>query len=139
MKTSPPPPPPVRPKLSVLPPPKSPVQFISSAAKVGDSVRLILAGELDLSVRNRFDADVAEVQGRSGRVLLDLRSLTFIDCACLAVLFAAGKRARREQAALILLGPSGQVRRLLDLVGPPPGVTVLEHGDLHEHRAPVAA
>jgi hypothetical protein len=28
---------------------------------------------------------------------------------------------------------------MLDLVGPPPGVAVLDHDDLREHQPPVAA
>jgi anti-anti-sigma factor len=130
--------PPVRSSLSVLPLTKLPPLFTSiRRAESGGSIRLIVAGELDLAARDRFDADLAEAQDHSDRVLIDLRALTFIDCACLATLFVAAGHAQREGAALILVGPLVQVRRLLDLIGSPPGVAVLDHGDLHEQ--PVAA
>jgi anti-anti-sigma factor len=132
--------PPFRSSPSVLALSKPPPLFTSSnRAEPGGSIRLLLAGELDLAVRDRFDADLAQAQDHSDRVLIDLGALTFIDCACLASLFAAGRRAGHEHAVLIFLGPLGQVRRLLDLVGAPTEVSVLDHGDLDEHRAPVAA
>lgn len=106
---------------------------------MGGSIRLIVAGELDLAARHRFQAALDGAQNDSDRVLLDLRALTFIDCACIASLFAAATPGRGERAALVLLSPRGQVRRMLDLVGSPAGLAVLEHDDLPEHRAPVAA
>lgn len=131
---------PSRPMLSVVSRPRPAPLFISSRrAEAGGSIRLVLAGELDLSARHRFDGDVAEAQAHSGRVLLDLRALTFVDCACLAIVFAAARRARSEGSVLILLDPRGQVRRMLDLVGSPPGTAVLDEGDLREHRVPAAA
>jgi anti-anti-sigma factor len=114
--------------------------FISSRrAETGGSIRVILAGELDLAERRHLESDLEMAQNDSHRVLIDLRALSFIDCACTATLFASARRARGEGAVLIFLGPLGQVRRLLDLVGPPPGVAVLERSDLHEPRPPVAA
>ena len=133
--------PPFRPSLSLLPTPQPPPPlFISSRRpEAGGAIRLIVTGELDLVARQHFQTDLEEAQEESDRVLLDLGALTFIDCACLATLFAAAGRGRRERAPLILLTPRGQVRRLLDLVGSPAGTTVIDCGDLPDHRAPVAA
>jgi anti-anti-sigma factor len=132
--------PPFRSPLSLLPPPQPPPLFMANRrVEPGGSIYLLVAGELDLPVQRHFESALAEAQDDSDRVLLDLSALTFIDCACLATLFIAAMRGRRDQAALILLAPRGQVRRLLDVVGAPPGVAVLDHGDLPEHRAPVAA
>ncbi len=126
--------------LPAVPSPNPPALFMSSRrAETGGSIRLVLAGELDLAVGTRLESDLEEAQDGSDRVLLDLRALSFVDCACIATFFAAARRARRDGAVLILLGPIGQVRRLLDLIGPPPGVAVLEHGDLDRHRAPAPA
>jgi anti-sigma B factor antagonist len=126
--------------FSELRPPNPPALFIASRrAERGGSIRLIVAGELDLMARRHFKAALDEAQNDSDRVLLDLRALSFIDCACIASVFAAARRGRREGAELILLGPRGQVRRLLDLVGSPAGATLLEPEDLPEQRAPVAA
>ena len=119
---------------------RPPPAFMSSRrAETGGSIRLIVAGELDLAARHNFMSALAEAQDHSDRVLLDLRALSFIDCACIAGLFAAARRGRPERSALVLVSPRGQVRRVLELVGSPPGVAVLDHVDLPEHRGPVAA
>ncbi|HET8813546.1 MAG TPA: STAS domain-containing protein [Solirubrobacterales bacterium] len=93
-------------------------------------IRLILAGELDLAFRPTFETAVADAQTDSGRLLLDLRALTLIDCANLAVVFSAAKRSRHDGSVLILLSPRGQVRRVLDLLGAPPGAAVLDPEEL---------
>lgn len=93
------------------------------------SIRLIVAGELDLSARAHFAQALKDAQSDAGRVVLDLQALTLIDGAALAVLFDAAARASREDGMLIMLEPRGQVRRVLDLIGPPVGVAVLERSD----------
>jgi anti-anti-sigma factor len=109
-------------------------------AEPGGAIRLVLAGELDLAALPYLEAALDSAQSDSGRVLLDLNALTLIDCAGIAAIFAAAQRARRRGAVLILLDPHGQVRRLLlDLVGPPVGVGVLDRDDLPERVGPVAA
>jgi anti-sigma B factor antagonist len=131
---------PSRSPFSELRPPNPPPLFIvSRRAETGGAIRLIVAGELDLVARPHFKTALAEAQNDSNRVLLDLRALSFIDCACVGSLFAAAKRGLREGAELTVLSPRGQVRRMLELVGPLPGVTLLEQDDLPERRAPVAA
>lgn len=98
-------------------------------AEGGSSIRLVLAGELDLSARAHFEQALKDAQTDAGRVILDLQALTLIDCASLSVVFDAALEARRRNAVLILLDPRGQVRRVLDLTGAPEGVAVLERSD----------
>jgi len=98
-------------------------------AEGGNSIHLVLAGELDLCARAHFEQALKDAQADASRVVLDLQALTLIDCAALSVLFAAGVEARRHDAVLILLDPRGQVRRVLDLTGAPDGVAVLERSD----------
>lgn len=123
---------PASPSLRVSPtvPNLLPAFCATRRAEGSDSIQLILAGELDLSSRSLFEADLDDAQGDCPRVTLDLLALSFIDCACLAVLFAAAARARRDQHRLILLDARGQVRRILNLVGAPTGVAVLERTDV---------
>ena len=115
------------PSLSPLtranPPP--PFFLSSRRAEAGGAIRLVLAGELDLAAKPEFEAALGAAQADSDRVLLDLSALTLIDCAALSTIYAAAERGRGEEAVLILVGPRGQVRRLLDLTGPPAGVSVV--------------
>ena len=111
----------------------------SRRAESGGSIRLLLSGELDLAGKTRFYAALASAQEDSDRVLLELSALRLIDCAGLAVLFSGARRARREGSALILMHPRGQVRRVLDLVGEPTGVTVVGREDLPATEERVAA
>ncbi|HEU4738861.1 MAG TPA: STAS domain-containing protein [Solirubrobacterales bacterium] len=94
-----------------------------------NSIRLVLAGELDLSVRSHFEQALEDAQSDARRVVLDLRALTLIDCASLGLVFGAALEARRRDAVLVLLDPRGQVRRVLDLTGAPDGVAVLVGSD----------
>ena len=94
-----------------------------------DSIRLVLVGELDLSACTHFEQALRDAQADASRVTLDLWALTLIDCASLSIVFDAAVEARRRDAVLILLDPRGQVRRVLDLTGPPDGVAVLERSD----------
>jgi anti-anti-sigma factor len=93
------------------------------------SIRLILAGELDLSAREHFAQALKDAQSDAARVVLDLQALTLIDCAALSVLFDGAAEACRHDGVLIMLEPRGQVRRVLDLIGPPVGVAVLKRSD----------
>jgi anti-anti-sigma factor len=97
----------------------------SRMAESGGTIRLVLAGELDLATQSDFEAALDAAQADSDRVLLDLRALTLIDCSALGTIFAAAEKGRGEETVLVLFEPRGQVRRILGLVGPPPGVSVL--------------
>jgi anti-sigma B factor antagonist len=128
------------PSLAVLPPPQPPPRhFILSRRAEADSIRLVCTGELDLASRRLFANDLGAAQEDSEQVVLDLRELTFIDCSCIAALFAAAKRGRPGSTSLVLLCPRGQVRRMFDLVGSPTGVAVLDHDDRPVSQGPVPA
>jgi len=58
-------------------------------------------------------------------VIVDLSGATYIDSGALDVLVGAHKRAEAQGARLILLKPSGGVRRLLDMTGVSTLVSVL--------------
>jgi anti-anti-sigma factor len=113
--------------------------FLSSRrAEPGGSIRLALAGELDLAAQPAFEAALDAAQADSDRVLLDLTALTLIDCATLSTIFIAAERGRHRESVLTLFDPRGQVRRVLGLVGPPPGVSVIAEGD-HPDRVTAVA
>jgi anti-anti-sigma factor len=109
-------------------------------AESGGSIRLILAGELDLAARPQLITALDGAQADSDRIILDLAALILIDCSCLFVVFVAADRSVRERGVLILFSPLGQVRRVLDLVGAPPGVLILDRDELpYEDPIGVAA
>jgi anti-anti-sigma factor len=93
------------------------------------SIRLVLAGELDLSAHAHFEQSLKDALSDADRVILDLHALTLIDCASLSVIYNGAIEARRRNAILIMLDLRGQVRQVLDLVGAPDGVAVLERSD----------
>lgn len=82
------------------------------------SASLVLSGELDRAVSDEFESRLAEAQRASAGVTLDLRRLTFMDSSGYAVIDRAA-RASTPEAKIVLSGCSGQVSRLLDLVGLP--------------------
>jgi anti-sigma B factor antagonist len=125
------------PVTKAMPPP--PFFLCSRRAEAGSTIRLVLAGELDLAAEPEFKAALHTARAESDRVLLDLTALTLIDCAALSTIFAAAEGSDGKEAVLVLFEPRGQVRRMLGLVGPPPGVSVLPRGDSPDQVIAVAA
>ena len=74
-----------------------------------------LFGELDLSGDERFGAAVDTVQ--SGRLVLDLRGLTFIDSAGLRMILRTWQRSREDGFALEIVGGRGQVAKVFRIAG----------------------
>lgn len=122
----------VSPQPSAVASPSPPLFSCSRRAEGGNRVRLVLAGELDLASCAHFKEALCDAVSGAVRVILDLRALTLIDCACLSVIFDAAVEVRRTDAVLVLLEPRGQVRRVLDLTGAPDGVAVLERADIEQ-------
>ncbi|HEU0129415.1 MAG TPA: STAS domain-containing protein [Mycobacteriales bacterium] len=73
-------------------------------------------GDLDLATAPQLRQDLvdASVNG-SPLVVLDLRSVAFLDSVGVGVIVGGHKRLRREGRSLHLSGPTGVVRRVLDL------------------------
>ncbi len=79
---------------------------------------MALAGELDVAdvaeVEQVLDAAIAD---SSGAFLVDLVELDFLDSSGIHVLLRARALLGREDRVLALVGPTGPVRRALDLTG----------------------
>lgn len=83
---------------------------------VGNAVRVVLRGELDLEHAYTFDEEMRRVErARPSCLVLDLRGLSFLDSSGLARLLAANRRARRERRRLLLVRGSKAVQRLFTL------------------------
>jgi len=81
-------------------------------------VTIVLGGELDLSNAGELERLLAEIQGGySGRLLLDLSGLEFMDSTGIALIIRAEQAALGDGHEFHLRGGSPQVRRLLTLTG----------------------
>jgi len=83
-----------------------------------DGVRLSLRGEVDYAVRDGLRMALRSAIGRTGRVIeVDLRDVTFLDCAGVGAIVEAQQLAVRAGRTLIVTRHRGVVRRVLDLSG----------------------
>ena len=82
------------------------------------AVRVALHGEFDLARAEEVEAELARVEGvRPARVVLDLRSLTFLDSSGLRVVVMAGARARREHRPFTVVRGPDQVQHVFEITG----------------------
>jgi anti-sigma B factor antagonist len=80
------------------------------------SATVVLDGEIDIATCpaiRRFL--MAAISGGHVQLAVDVSGVTFIGAAGIGVLVAAANRAREAGGGLVLLTPSPQVRRLLDV------------------------
>lgn len=93
-----------------------PTRFEIRMQRDGEVVHVEPAGELDLAtsatLRNRVDALIAT---DARQVIIDLRHLTFIDCAGVRTLLALDAGARRHGTQLSLIGGHSPVCRIFAL------------------------
>jgi anti-sigma B factor antagonist len=74
-----------------------------------------LFGELDLSCEDRFGDAVDTVQ--SGRLVLDLRGLTFIDSTGLRMILRTWQRSRDDGFTLEIVGGRDPVAKVFRIAG----------------------
>ena len=98
-----------------------------------DSVRVALSGELDLSSALVFEEQLRRVEEecQPKLLVLDLRSLKFMDSTGLRLILSAHARALKEDRKLAIVEGGEAVRRIFRLTG------VLER--LNVMDAPVGA
>jgi anti-sigma B factor antagonist len=87
-----------------------------SAVPDRERVRVVAAGELDLSTAGELRRQIAELLDVGWRdVLVDLREVTFMDTSGVHVLIEADARARAGGVRLVVVVEPGPVRELLGL------------------------
>jgi anti-sigma B factor antagonist len=74
------------------------------------------SGELDLATVDTLRAALDSIES-AGRLVLDLRGLSFIDSTGLHLLVALHQRAQRDGFQLTLLAPAAPVNRAIQLCG----------------------
>jgi anti-sigma B factor antagonist len=82
-----------------------------------DRATLILAGEFDMTGRDRFRAFVNEALMAGRSITIDASGLEFVDSAGLQALLQAREAAREAGVAFGVSDPSPTLRRLVELSG----------------------
>lgn len=82
-----------------------------------ERTRLAVTGDLDLSIRDRFMAEVTRITESGSRLVLDLRGLDSIDSTGLSSIIQADRMARAAggEGVKVLVGETGSVRRMFEL------------------------
>ena len=80
-----------------------------------DGTYIALEGELDLASSSAADDALRRAGKGAGVIILDLRELTFMDAAGLAVVIDAHERARRAGRRFVVRVRSKDVLRLFEL------------------------
>ena len=83
----------------------------------GDTLRLGLSGEFDVSSAERFRNAVTGNGTRWRRLEIDLSDVVFMDSAGLQVLVSLNETALEDGREVALLRPSDPVMHLLELTG----------------------
>jgi len=82
----------------------------------GTTVRLALAGELDIASAERVERELERIElGEPATVVLDLRALTFLDSTGLRIILAADARAREHARRLVVIQGPDAVQRILHM------------------------
>lgn len=77
-----------------------------------------LSGELDISSAASVESRLMELEQRApARLILDLRSVSFIDSTGLSMIINADGRARKDGRRLTIVSGDGVPRRILRTVG----------------------
>jgi anti-anti-sigma factor len=77
-----------------------------------------LAGEVDISSSDRAQV-LLEAACRGGdRVIVDLSTVTYIDCRAIAMLIRTRARLAADHRELHVVGATGAVRRVITIVAP---------------------
>jgi anti-sigma B factor antagonist len=84
----------------------------------GDSRRLVVQGELDMSTAPKLNGELIRAfRDESAQVVLDLRDISFIDSMGLGVLVSAKQRAKAAGVSMKFRLPDGPARFAFTVTG----------------------
>jgi anti-sigma B factor antagonist len=101
-----------------------------------DAAWVRITSELDITTAPQLKETLREAQLRARRVVLDLRELTFMDCAGIHVILDASDHARQAEGQLVLVRGPSHVDRLFTLTGTSDALEIV---DLDPVEPPVQA
>lgn len=94
-----------------------PEPFVVGVERRADDVVIVRPrGELDLASEQTLRTTLDAIE-RARRLVLDLRGLSFIDCAGLHLLVALHERAQRDGSELAIIAPAAPTDRPIRLLG----------------------
>ena len=89
------------------------------------TVTISVSGELDLATLPRLEGSLVPIEP-GGRLVVDLREVSFIDSSGVRFVMSLDVRSRAEGWALVIARRRGVVQRVLDLCGIPDRVTTVD-------------
>lgn len=104
-----------------------PVGMQMRAVAGGRAVRLVMQGELDIATSPRLHEALAELRSGEGRVILDLRAVTFVDSQGIQAILDARSRLAASGIDLAVIRGGGQLERVFALTGFDQRVECLTH------------
>ena len=93
------------------------MEFSCTAGQVGGRVVVTVAGDVDLAVHTRFEAEVEQSWDGSTDLIIDCSGVTFMDSMGLRVMVRTRQRAAECGGKFALAAPSEPVLRVLELAG----------------------
>ncbi|HEX5018934.1 MAG TPA: STAS domain-containing protein [Actinomycetes bacterium] len=94
----------------------SEAQFDARIDVRNDVANIALSGELDLATVPLLDDRLTRLEDDGVKaIMLDLRDISFLDCAALGAFMSARERAQRNGHSFVLIGASSRARRLFRL------------------------
>jgi len=100
--------------------------FVCGVSDGMDAAWVHLAGELDVATAPELRTKLREAESRAWLVVLDLRSLAFMDAAGVHTIVEASIRARQANRRLLLLRGPANVDRVFSLTGSTDAVEIGE-------------
>jgi|ERR687897_1658670 anti-sigma B factor antagonist len=86
-----------------------------------------LTGEFDLAGVDAFEAELQDLPGAAGILVLDMRGLSFMDSSGLRAVVMADRRIRAEGRRFVVVRGPERVSRVLDLTGVSERLELVDH------------
>jgi anti-anti-sigma factor len=83
---------------------------------LGDPVRVVIVGEIDLDTREQFKAALAQTFGGHGDTMLDLSGVSFMDTHSVTAVVHCASRLFDEGGRLVVYRPPPSLRRIFEML-----------------------
>jgi anti-anti-sigma factor len=111
-----------------------PPVFACTATHGGlDAAWVNLTGELDITTAPELERTLRDSQQLAHLTVLDLRELTFVDCAGVHTIVNASLRARKDGRRLVIVRGRPDIYRMFTLTGCAGDVDIGDLDPVHPH------